>query len=62
MFDECPDFMEFLLGKWLEVYVFSVLMPLKESAVLKDIRLGLEVSVEDVDSNDNFKSYHDGFK
>lgn len=62
VFDECPNFMEFLLGKWLEVYVFSVLMPLKESAVLKDIRLGLEVSVEDVDSNDNFKSYHDGFK
>jgi hypothetical protein len=55
VFDEFPGFLEFLLGKWLEVYVFSVLLPLKESAVLKDLRLGLEVSVVDVDSNDNFK-------
>lgn len=62
VFDEFPGFLEFLLGKWLEVYVFSVLLPLKESAVLKDLRLGLEVSVVDVDSNDNFKYYHDGFK
>lgn len=62
VFDEFPGFIEFLLGKWLEVYVFSVLLPLKESAVLKDLRLGLEVSVVDVDSNDNFKYYHDGFK
>lgn len=62
VFDKFPDFLGFLMGKWLEVYVFSVLLPLKESAVLKDLRLGLEVSVMDVDSNDNFKYYHDGFK
>lgn len=62
VFEEFPDFIEFLMGKWLEFYIFETLIPLKASGILKDIRLGLEVSVKNVDSNNNFKSYHDGFK
>ncbi|MGI2014865.1 Card1-like endonuclease domain-containing protein [Shewanella oncorhynchi] len=62
VFEEFPEFIEFLMGKWLEFYIFEKLIPLKESGILKDIRLGLEVSMKNVDSNNNFKSYHDGFK
>lgn len=62
VFDNFPDFIDFLMGKWLEVYVFSSLVALKEKGILKDLRLGLEVSIKDVDSNDNFQFYHDGFK
>lgn len=62
VFEEFPEFIEFLMGKWLEFYIFETLIPLKASGILKDIRLGLEVSVKNVDSNNNFKSYHEGFK
>jgi Domain of unknown function (DUF1887) len=39
----CDDFGEYLGGRWLEEYVFSLLSPLKEKKLIHDLRIGVEV-------------------
>lgn len=43
-FDDWPDFARYLTGGWFEEYVFMRLQPLMEAGLIKDMRIGLEVS------------------
>lgn len=51
-FKRWPDFAKYLSGGWFEEYTFMELQPLVESGLIKDIRIGLEVSFKE-DSSDN---------
>ena len=44
MFKNCPDFARYLCGGWLEEYVYLLLEPQLKAGVIKDLRIGLEVS------------------
>lgn len=46
-FQEWPDFAKYLSGGWLEEYVYLGLKPLLDSGVIKDLRVGLEISIDD---------------
>jgi len=37
------EYFKFLSGGWLEEYVYSLLLPLVEEGLIKDIRIGLEI-------------------
>jgi hypothetical protein len=41
------DFFDFLAGRWLEEFVYSLLKPLEIEGVIRDIRVGLEVGYPD---------------
>lgn len=43
-FKEWADFAKYLSGGWLEEYTFLMIQPLVNSGVIKDIRIGLEVT------------------
>ena len=43
-FKNCPDFARYLCGGWLEEYVYLLLEPQFKAGVIKDLRIGLEVS------------------
>ncbi|MDB6175029.1 MAG: hypothetical protein JWL59_4340 [Chthoniobacteraceae bacterium] len=43
-FDQCPDFARYLAGGWLEEYVYLTLEPLLHCGVIRDLRVGLEVT------------------
>ncbi|PIE40275.1 MAG: hypothetical protein CSA51_01565 [Gammaproteobacteria bacterium] len=46
-FDHWPDFARYLCGGWFEEYAYQSLQPLLDSGKIKDLRLGLEVSIDD---------------
>lgn len=46
-FKEWPDFAKYLSGGWFEEYTFMKLQPLVDSGLIKDIRIGLEVSFKE---------------
>jgi hypothetical protein len=46
-FDKWPDFAKYISGGWLEEYVFTKLKPFVNSGVIKDLRIGLEVSFKE---------------
>ena len=56
-FDYFPGLARFLMGEWLELYVYSLLKPLLDQGVIKDLRLGLEVSVAQTEFNPHFSEY-----
>jgi hypothetical protein len=51
-FKDWPDFAKYLSGGWFEEYVFMKLLPFLESGLIKDLRIGLEVSFKE-NSSDN---------
>tara|TARA_R110001599_G_scaffold353251_1_gene591256 strand:- start:15278 stop:17020 length:1743 start_codon:yes stop_codon:yes gene_type:complete len=46
-FNYWPGFARYLSGGWFEEYTFRSLKPLVESGDIKDIRIGMEVSIDD---------------
>ena len=46
-FDYWADFGKYITGGWFEEYVYLKLLPLAESGRIKDLRIGLEVSVKE---------------
>lgn len=46
-FDYWVDFAKYITGGWFEEYVYLKLLPLAESGVIRDLRIGLEVSVKE---------------
>ena len=50
-FKNWPDFARYLTGGWFEEYTFMKLKPLVDSGLIKDIRIGLEVSLNQNDSD-----------
>jgi hypothetical protein len=46
-FDHWPDFAKYISGGWLEEYVFIKLKPFLDAGVIKDLRIGLEVSFKE---------------
>lgn len=46
-FEKWPDFARYLSGGWFEEYTFIKLQPLCEAGVIKDLRIGLEVSFKE---------------
>jgi hypothetical protein len=46
-FKEWPDFAKYLSGGWFEEYTFMKLQPLVDSGLIKDMRIGLEVSFKE---------------
>jgi hypothetical protein len=51
-FKEWLDFAKYLSGGWFEEYTFMKLQPLVDTGLIKDMRIGLEVSFKE-DSSDN---------
>jgi hypothetical protein len=41
------DFFDFLAGKWLEEFVYSLLKPLEIEGTIRDVRVGLEAGYPD---------------
>lgn len=56
-FEEWPDIAKYLSGGWFEEYTFMKLHPLVNDGLIKDIRIGLEVSFEENASNNRKISY-----
>jgi len=54
-FKDCPDFAKYLSGGWLEEFVYLKLKPLLNDGLIRDLRIGLEVALED-DRNPNLAS------
>ncbi|MBW7876132.1 MAG: DUF1887 family protein [Candidatus Cloacimonetes bacterium] len=46
-FENWPDFARYLVGGWFEEYVYLSLLPLVESGLIKDMRIGLKVSLKE---------------
>ena len=47
IFKNWPSLAKYLSGGWFEEYVYLGLKPLLNSGVIKDLRIGLEVSIDD---------------
>ncbi len=45
-FKEWPDFAKYLCGQWFEEYTFMKLQPLVDAGFIRDVRIGLEVSIK----------------
>ncbi|MDR1516608.1 MAG: DUF1887 family protein [Dysgonamonadaceae bacterium] len=56
------DFPRFISGGWLELYVYSQLMPLKDDGLIKDIRLNYTVKYENNKYNEADVLFTDGQK
>jgi hypothetical protein len=52
-FPNWPDFAEYLSGGWLEEYTYLTLEPLLKSGLIKDLRIGMEISIKDNNDNKN---------
>jgi hypothetical protein len=57
IFENFPEFAQFLFGGWFEVYVLGLLLPFVEEGSIKDIRLNLEISIKDPEKNKNYKDF-----
>ncbi|WP_268206306.1 Card1-like endonuclease domain-containing protein, partial [Vibrio parahaemolyticus] len=47
LFEYWPDFARYLSGGWFEEYTYRCLSPLLISGKIKDLKIGLEVSIDD---------------
>ena len=56
-FKEWPDFAKYLSGGWFEEYTFMKLQPLVDAGLIKDMRIGLEVSFKEDDANKSSSSF-----
>lgn len=52
-FEEWSDFSKYLSGGWFEEYTFMKLQPLVENGLIKDIRIGLEISYKQESVNNS---------
>ena len=55
-FKDWPDFAQYLSGGWFEEYTFMKLQPLVDAGLIKDMRIGLEVSFKEDDAEKNSSS------
>jgi hypothetical protein len=55
-FQNWPDFARYLSGGWFEEYTFLRLQPLVASGVIKDLRIGLQVSFKEESKHDRSSS------
>lgn len=55
-FKEWPDFAKYLSGGWFEEYTFMKLQPLVYAGLIKDMRIGLEVSFKEDDTDKSSSS------
>jgi hypothetical protein len=56
-FKEWPDFAQYLSGGWFEEYTFMKLQPLVDVGLIKDMRIGLEVSFKGDDADKSSSSF-----
>jgi hypothetical protein len=56
-FNEWKDFAKYLSGGWFEEYTFMTLQPLVDAGLIKDIRIGLEVSFKEDDADGRSSSF-----
>ena len=55
-FKEWPDLAKYLSGGWFEEYTFMKLQPLVDAGLIKDMRIGLEVSFKEDSADKNSSS------
>lgn len=53
-FDHCPDFAKYLAGKWLEEYTYLLLETLFLEGKIRDLRIGLEVTLDSLGDEHDF--------
>jgi hypothetical protein len=58
-FKEWPDFAKYLSGGWFEEYTFMKLQPHLDSGLIKDMRIGLEVSFKEESSDGSASSFRE---
>jgi len=56
-FTEWPDFAKYLSGGWFEEYTFMKLLPFVDAGLIKDMRIGLEVSLKESDNDKRTSSF-----
>lgn len=56
-FKEWPDFAKYLSGGWFEEYTYMKLQPLVDAGLIKDMRIGLEVSFKEGDVDKSSSSF-----
>lgn len=56
-FKEWPNFAQYLSGGWFEEYTFMKLQPLVDTGLIKDMRIGLEVSFKEDDADKSSSSF-----
>jgi len=56
-FKDWPDFAKYLSGGWFEEYTFMKLQPLVDAGLIKDMRIGLEVSFKEDDADKSSSSF-----
>ncbi|MEX5440593.1 DUF1887 family protein [Acinetobacter indicus] len=62
IFENFPEFSEFLVGGWFEIFIAGQLQPLVKKNKIFDLRVNLKVSIADLESNQNYKLYPPKYK
>lgn len=57
-FENWSSFGKYIMGGWFEEFVYLQLCPLLELGVIKDLRIGLEVSFKEKESNKKLNGFH----
>ena len=58
-FNKWPNFVQYLSGGWFEEYTYMRLEPFVESGLIKDLRIGLEVSFKEATPNKGAFGIHE---
>lgn len=61
-FERFPDFANFLVGGWFELFIAGQLMPFVHQDKIFDLRVNLKVSIADLELNENYKFYDSKYK
>lgn len=62
IFSYYPEFASFLVGGWFELFIASLLIPFVEENKIFDLRVNLKLSIDNLDSNENYQFYDSKFK
>ncbi|MDD7984708.1 DUF1887 family CARF protein [Lentisphaera marina] len=55
-FKEWPDFARYLTGGWFEEYTYMKLKPLADAGLIRDMRIGMEISFKEENKQNNSSS------
>jgi len=61
IFENWPKFVTYIAGGWLEEYTYMQLKPYLDRGIIKDLRIGLEISFKE-NTTDNVSGFSDNLK
>ena len=62
VFENFPEFSNFLVGGWFEIFIAGQFLPFINENKIFDLRVNLKVSIADLELNSNYKFYGPKFR